>query len=121
MFICIGQSRALWRSINTEMHEFPQTTAQAVANLTQRVGPRQLAEQHRDQLRPTAKAFRSAFCLVLVHQRRELRPGKMFEELIKQTSNLYHSCALRLRFATNTRPSKSRCLAIKNPEVFLLQ
>jgi hypothetical protein len=46
------------------MNQFAQTTVQAVANLTKRTGMGELAEQHRDQLRPAAKAFGAPFGVV---------------------------------------------------------
>jgi hypothetical protein len=59
-------------------------TAQAVANLAQRIGVGELAEQHRDQLCPAAKAFGAPFRVVFLDQRRELGPRKMLEQLIEE-------------------------------------
>jgi adenine C2-methylase RlmN of 23S rRNA A2503 and tRNA A37 len=44
----------------------------------------QLAEQHRDQLRPTTKALGCSFCAVLLHQRRELKAREVLQQLIKR-------------------------------------
>ena len=54
---------------------------------------RGLAEQHRDQLRPAAKAFGAPFRVVFFDQRRELGPRKMPEELIEETRDLYDGSA----------------------------
>jgi len=53
-----------------------------------------LAEQHRDQLRPAAKAFGAPFRVVFLDQRRELGSRKMLEQLIEETRNLYDWIAL---------------------------
>src|SRR5438445_8449198 len=66
-----------------------QTTAHAVAKLAQRIGVSELAEQHRDQLRPAAKTFGAPFRIVFFDQRSKLGPGKMLEQLIEQTRDLY--------------------------------
>ena len=68
-------------------------TPQAVANLAQRIGVGELAEQHRDQLRPAAKTFGAPFRIVFFDQRSELGPGKMLEQLIEQTRDLYDGFA----------------------------
>jgi hypothetical protein len=46
------------------MHQLAQATRQTVADLAQRVGMGQLAEQHRNQLRSATEPFaaRSALC-----------------------------------------------------------
>ena len=75
------------------MDQFAQATAQAVANLAQRIGVGELAEQHRDQLGPAAKALGAPFRIVFLDQRRELGPRKMLEQLIEETRNLYDGFA----------------------------
>jgi hypothetical protein len=75
------------------MDQLAQATAQAVANLAQRIGVGELAEQHRDQLRPAAKAFGTPFGVVFLDQRRELGPREMLEQLIEETRNLYDGFA----------------------------
>jgi hypothetical protein len=52
-----------------------------------------LAEQHRDQLGPAAKAFGATFRVVFLDQRREFGPRKMLEQLIEETRNLYDGFA----------------------------
>jgi len=44
----------------------------------------QLAEQHRDQLRPATKAFGASVGAVFLDKSSELRPGKMLQQLIEQ-------------------------------------
>jgi hypothetical protein len=60
------------------MNQLAQAAAQAVTDLAQRIGVGELEEQHRDQLRPAAKAFGAPLCVILFDQRSELGPGKMF-------------------------------------------
>jgi hypothetical protein len=43
----------------------------------------ELTEQHRDQLRPAAKALGVPFRFILFDQRSELGPWKMLEQLIE--------------------------------------
>ena len=83
VFIGIGESGFIRRLADAEMNQFAQATAQAVADLAQGVGVGQLAEQHRDQLGPAAKAFGAPFGVVFLDQRSELSSGKMLEQLIE--------------------------------------
>jgi hypothetical protein len=53
----------------------------------------ELAEQHRDQLRPAAKAFGAPLRVVFLDQRCELGPREMLEQLIEETRNLYDGFA----------------------------
>jgi hypothetical protein len=54
----------------------------------------ELAEQHRDQLRPAAKAFGAPFRVIFLDQRPKLGSGKMLEQLIEETRDLYDGLAL---------------------------
>ena len=85
VFIGIGESGFIRRLADAEMNQFAQATAQAVADLAQRIGMGELAEQHRDQLRPAAKAFGAPFRVVFLDQGSELGPGKKLEQLIEET------------------------------------
>jgi len=76
------------------MHQFAQATAQAVANLAERIGMGELAEQHRDQLRPAREPFRATLGAVLLDECGKLSSGEMLEQLIKQAGYLYHCLAL---------------------------
>ncbi len=94
VFVGIGKGGFIGGLGDAQMNQFAQATAQAVANLAQRIGVGELAEQHRDQLRPAAKAFGAPFRIVFFDQCCELRPGKMLEQLIEQTRDLYDGFAL---------------------------
>ena len=94
VFVGIGQGGAAGRLGDPEMNQLAQTAGQAVADLAQRIGAAELAEQHRDQLRPAGKALGVTLGVVLLDQRGELRPRKMLEQLIEQTRDLYDWIAL---------------------------
>jgi hypothetical protein len=53
----------------------------------------ELAEQHRYQLCPAAKAFGAPFRIVFLDQRSKLVSGKLLEELIEETRDLYDGFA----------------------------
>ena len=93
VFVGIGEGGFVGGFGDAEMDQFAQATAQAVANLAQRIGVGELAEQHRDQLGPAAKAFGAPFRVVFLDQRRELGPREMLEQLIEETRNLYDGFA----------------------------
>jgi hypothetical protein len=76
------------------MHQSPQAATQTVADLAQRIGPAQLTEQHRDELRPAGKTLGSMLGGVLLHECGELGPREMLEQLIKQARDLYDWVAL---------------------------
>ena len=76
------------------MHQAPQAATQTVADLAQRIGASQLAEQHGDELRPAGKAFGVTLSGVLFYQCGELGAGKVLEQLIKQARDLYDWVAL---------------------------
>jgi len=65
------------------MHQPAQATAQAVADLTQRIGASELTEQHGDELGPAGKAFGGALSGVLLYECGELGAGKVLEQLIE--------------------------------------
>src|SRR5260370_10448128 len=92
---------------HTAMPYARSATAQAVADLAQGVGVGQLAEQHRDQLGPAAKAFGAPFGVVFLDQRSELSSGKMLEQLIEQTGYLYDWSALLLGFGARIGTSRT--------------
>jgi hypothetical protein len=48
------------------MNQLAYATAQAVVNLAKRIGVGELAEKHRDQLRPAAKTLGASFRVVLL-------------------------------------------------------
>jgi GNAT superfamily N-acetyltransferase len=69
-------------------------TGQAVADLAQRVGTAELAEQHRDELGPAGKALRGSLGVVPLYQSREFGARKMLQQLIEQARDRYHDLAL---------------------------
>ena len=71
------------------MHQPSQTTTQTIADLTQRIGAAELAEQHRDKLGPAGKSLGGMLGGVLLDECAELSAGKMLEQLIEQTRDLY--------------------------------
>src|SRR5262245_48363767 len=94
MFIGVGQGGFRRSSRHTQMDKLSQTTTQSIADLTHSIGVRQLTEQHRHKLRPTGESFGIAFGLMLRNQSGKLCSREMFQKLIKQTRDLYHSAAL---------------------------
>src|SRR5262245_34274489 len=94
MLIGVGQSRTLGRSGDPQVNQFSQTATQTITDFAQRIGARELAEEHGHKLSPTSKAFCSAFCTVLMNETGELSSGEMFEKLIEQARDLYHLGAL---------------------------
>jgi len=71
------------------MHQTAEAATQAVADLAQRIGPSQLTEQHRDELRPASKALGGTLGGVLLYECGELGAGKVLEQLIKEARYLY--------------------------------
>jgi len=61
------------------MGQLAQAALQAVTDLAQRIGAAELAEQHRDELRPAGEALGGAFGVVLLDQRAELGAREMLE------------------------------------------
>jgi hypothetical protein len=76
------------------MNQFAYTAGKSVADLAQGVGVSQLAEQHGHQLCPATEALGSSFCIMFLHQGRELKPREVLEQLIEQAHRLYHCFAL---------------------------
>jgi hypothetical protein len=66
------------------VNQFAHTTGKPVADFSQGIGVSQLAEQHRHQLSPAAKAFGSSFRIVLLHQRPELKTREVLKQLTEQ-------------------------------------
>jgi hypothetical protein len=65
------------------MYQSSQTAAQAVADLTQRIGAPELTEQHGDELRPAGKALSVTLSGVLLDECGELGSGKVLQQLIE--------------------------------------
>jgi len=65
------------------VHQPPQATTEAVADLTQRIGVSQLTEQHGDELGPAGKTLGGTLSGVLLYECGELSSGKVLEQLIE--------------------------------------
>jgi hypothetical protein len=76
------------------MHQLAQATGKAVAYLAQRIGVRELAEQHANELRPTGEPARMTFPLVFLDDAGKCRSRDLFQDLTEQTGGLYHRDAL---------------------------
>ena len=107
VFVGIGEGGLVGGFADAEMNQFAQTTAQAIADLAQRIGMSKLAEQHRDELRPAVKALGAPFGTMLLDQRTELGSGNMLEQLIEQTGYLYDWIALLLGIRSRIGPSQT--------------
>jgi hypothetical protein len=87
------------------MNQFAQAAAQTIADLAQRVGVGELAEQHRDQLSPATEALGAPLGIVFLDQRPKLDPGEMLEQLIEKTGYLYDWIALLFRDSVQDQPA----------------
>jgi len=67
MFVGVREGGALGRLPHPQMRQFSFTTGQPAHDLSQRLGLSQLAEQHRDQLRPASEALRMLLSLMLLN------------------------------------------------------
>ena len=76
MLVGVGQRRAARRLEDTEVDQSPEAAGQTVADLAQRIGPAELAQQHRDELRPAGEALGGALGVVRLDQRPEFVAGK---------------------------------------------
>jgi hypothetical protein len=76
------------------MHQAPQATSQAVADLAQGIGASELTEQHGDELRPAGKALGVTLSGVLLYECGELGSGKVLEQWIEEARDLYDRITL---------------------------
>src|SRR2546421_512623 len=67
---------------------------QSLRDLTQAVGPPQLAEQHGDELAPAGEASRVPLGFVFMHRRLELDAGKQLENLAENAAYCTHGGCL---------------------------
>src|SRR6266545_4188032 len=120
MGIRVGQRRAGWCGVDSEVVELPFRRRQAATDLTKRLGPAEMAEQHRHELIPTSEAAGMPFGLVLSGELLELRSGKDLEDLLEDAAYSVHrwgpSCTLsfaqlqlyRPRRFSSRRPRRSQ-------------
>ena len=94
MLVSVGQGGAARRFGDPHMHQAAQAAAEAVADFAQRIGASELAEQHRNELRPAGEAFGVTLSGVLLDECGELGARKVLEQLIEETRNLYDWIAL---------------------------
>src|SRR4029077_5740487 len=77
------------------MLQFPHRGAQSATDLTQRLGPPQLAEQHGDELGPAIESTGMAVRLVFFDGCFEFQPGKQLQKLRKNAAYSIHGGSLR--------------------------
>jgi len=90
MSVGIGQGRAFGSLIDSQMGEFPFASGKALADLPQRVGAAQLAEQHGDKLAPTAKAAGMPLGSRFFDEQLKLGSRKKLENLTKHATESIH-------------------------------
>src|SRR5258708_1830477 len=86
VLVSIGQGRFRRSLTQPQMFQFAFGGRQSLRDLTQAVGPPQLAEQHSDELAPAGEASCMSLGFVLMHRRLELDAGKQLENLAKNTA-----------------------------------
>ena len=92
MLVGVGQGRA-GRRLDPQVLELALATAQPPADLSQRVGAPELAEQHGHELAPAGEAARVALRPGLLDQGLELGPRKQLEELAEHAGEFPHGWA----------------------------
>jgi hypothetical protein len=85
----IGQ-RGMARSRNAQMFQFPLAASKTSSNLTEGMGPTQLAEEHGHKLVPTRKPFGMSFRLGDRNQPLELQSRKELQQLAKYATKSIH-------------------------------
>jgi hypothetical protein len=100
VFIGIGQ-RGMTRSRNAQVFQLPLAASKASGNLTEGMGPAQLAEKHRDELVPTREFFDMTFCLCDRNQLLEFQSRKQLQQLAEYATKSIHqwpslNCAIGL-------------------------
>jgi hypothetical protein len=89
MLVRVGQGRTIRRG-DAQMLELALAAAQSPADLPQRVGAPQLAEQHGHELAPAREAPGVAFGVRPLDQRLELRPAEQLEQLAEHAAECAH-------------------------------
>src|SRR5665213_3785702 len=86
MPVGIAQRRAFGGSLYAQMPQFALARRQATSDFPQALGVAQLAEQHRDELRPTGKAPRVPLGLMLADRRLEFQARDQLQNLTEDTA-----------------------------------
>lgn len=107
MLVGVRQSGLVGSLANAEMHQLAQAAGKPIADLAQRIGMAQLAEQHGHELGPAVEALGRALGFMLFDQAGEFQTGKMMQQLIEQTRDLYHHRRPPRRFSANAWQSHS--------------
>src|SRR5437870_4197551 len=89
VFVGVRQGRARGRR-DAQVLELALAAAQPAANLPQRMGAPELAEQHRHELPPAREAPRVTLGVRPLHQGLELRPRKQLEQLAEHAGESAH-------------------------------
>src|ERR1035438_10426308 len=107
MLVGVGQGGLVGSFGNAEMYQLAQTAGQPIADLAQRIGMAQLAEEHGHELGPAVETLGSALGLMLFDQAGEFQARKMMKQLIEQTRDLYHQERPPYRCSATSRQSHS--------------
>jgi hypothetical protein len=89
VFISIPQGGMAW-SCNAQMFHLSLAASKASGNLTEGMGPAQLAEKHGHKLAPASESFGMPFCLGDRHQLLKLRSRKELQQLAKYATKPVH-------------------------------
>jgi len=92
MLVGVGQRRARG-GLDAQVLELALATAQAAADLPQRMGTSELAEQHRHELTPAGEATGVALRARLLDQGLEFGARKQLEELAEHAGKFPHGWA----------------------------
>jgi hypothetical protein len=80
------------------MDKLSKTASEAVTDFAQRVCMSMLTEGHRNKLAPAGKALGVTLRTVFFDERFELCPGKVMQQLTKETGYPYHNLVLLFRY-----------------------
>jgi hypothetical protein len=95
MLVGVGQRGASGSVVDADVHELAFAAGEAVADLPQGVGARQLREEHGDQVSPGSEALGIALGAELPHQVVKRVARDLLEELTEEAADSYHLFTLR--------------------------
>src|ERR1035438_2495717 len=107
MLVGVGQGGLVGSFGNAEMYQLAQTAGQPVADLAQRIGMAQLAEQHGHELGPAIETLGRPLGSMLFDQAGTLQTRQMLQKLIEQACALYTHRRPPCRFSATSRQSHS--------------